>query len=187
MCGAAMPQHVVVLAMSCRRCIVVLQLHQHHAVTKRTVPVDTSREIDYFNNNKQYPEPCQYNQTFRFPEGYNQKLKRDDMQHTQVHIHVHVHVRMHMQCTHFTYYIHDYTHTYVHVTFVGASMSDYIETVLLSLLQGLDIFSEEDSKPFPILSSSEYGRRPALDVLDKQYVRVGTVKKDFYRSRGINV
>lgn len=52
-------------------------------------------------------------------------------------------------------------------------------------VQGLDLFSEEESRPFPILSSSEYGRRPALDVLDKKYVRDCTVKKDFYRSRGI--
>ena len=57
----------------------------------------------------------------------------------------------------------------------------------LSLLQGLGVLSEEESRQFPILSSSDYGRRQSLDVLDKKYVRVGTVKKEFYRSRGINV
>lgn len=46
---------------------------------------------------------------------------------------------------------------------------------------------EEDVKTVPILSSSVYGRRPAIEALEKHYVRVGVVKRDFYRPRGINV
>lgn len=54
-------------------------------------------------------------------------------------------------------------------------------------LQGLQVHDEEVSKAVPVLSSSVYGHRPPIDVLDKQHVRVGVVQKDFYRHRGINV
>ena len=47
------------------------------------------------------------------------------------------------------------------------------------------MYSEEVGKAVPVLSSSEYGHRPALDKLDRQHVRVGVVKRDFFRSRGI--
>ena len=51
---------------------------------------------------------------------------------------------------------------------------------------GLDVHSEEVKKPVPILSSSVYGH-PGLNQLEspeRKYVRVATVKKEFYRSCG---
>ena len=51
---------------------------------------------------------------------------------------------------------------------------------------GLNVHSEEVSKPVPILSSSVYGH-PVLKPLetpDRKYVRVATVKKEFYRPSG---
>ncbi len=55
-----------------------------HSVTRKAPEIDTSKNVDYFNNSKTYPEAVSYDQTFRFSEGYNARLKRDDMQHTQV-------------------------------------------------------------------------------------------------------
>ena len=57
----------------------------------------------------------------------------------------------------------------------------------MCLFQGLDIHSEEVSKAVPLLSSSVYGQLPPLETRDNAHVRVGSVKRDFFRSRGINV
>jgi hypothetical protein len=39
--------------------------------------------VSYFNNDKEQKYLSAYDQTFCVVEGYNQKLKRDDFQHTQ--------------------------------------------------------------------------------------------------------
>jgi len=44
----------------------------------------TDSEISYFNNNKVFPDVSIYDRTFRYTEGYNNKLKRDDFEYTQV-------------------------------------------------------------------------------------------------------
>ncbi|XP_028673635.1 uncharacterized protein C5orf49 homolog [Erpetoichthys calabaricus] len=53
--------------------------------------------------------------------------------------------------------------------------------------RGLDVHSEEMSRPVPVLSSSDYGRHQAyaLDKTDRQHVRVGYVRSEFYRKNGI--
>ncbi|XP_043922067.1 uncharacterized protein C5orf49 homolog [Protopterus annectens] len=53
--------------------------------------------------------------------------------------------------------------------------------------RGLDIYSEEISKPVPALSSSVYGRLLHLheDPSDRCFVRVGHVNSEFYRKNGI--
>ncbi|MBN3290180.1 DYH5 protein, partial [Polypterus senegalus] len=53
--------------------------------------------------------------------------------------------------------------------------------------RGLDVHSEEMSRPVPVLSSSDYGRHQAyaLDKTDRQHVRVGLVRSEFYRKNGI--
>ncbi|XP_028392601.1 uncharacterized protein C5orf49 homolog [Dendronephthya gigantea] len=53
--------------------------------------------------------------------------------------------------------------------------------------QGLDVHAEEQSKAVPILSSSVYGHRPPLEVPSRQHVRVGQVKRDFYRHCGATI
>jgi hypothetical protein len=66
-----------------------LQKIAHHPVTQKvaeTSTLDTSKRIDFFNNNKTHPEASSYDQTFRFQTGYNPKLKREDMQYTQVRL-----------------------------------------------------------------------------------------------------
>ena len=50
----------------------------------KAVTVDTTKPQNYFNSSKTHPEPSLYDQTFHFNANYNQKLKREDMQHTQV-------------------------------------------------------------------------------------------------------
>ena len=51
---------------------------------------------------------------------------------------------------------------------------------------GLDVHSEEVKKSVPVLSSSVYGhpQLQPLESTDRKYVRVATVKKEFYRPCG---
>ncbi|KAJ8395241.1 hypothetical protein AAFF_G00034430 [Aldrovandia affinis] len=53
--------------------------------------------------------------------------------------------------------------------------------------RGLDIHTEELSRPIGVLSSSEYGRRPPLLVYqpDRQFVRVAHIRTEFFRKNGI--
>ncbi|XP_072531997.1 cilia- and flagella-associated protein 90 [Salminus brasiliensis] len=53
--------------------------------------------------------------------------------------------------------------------------------------RGLDIFSEESSRPIAVLSSSEYGRRlpPLIYKPGRQFVRVAHIQSEFYRKNGI--
>ncbi|KAG5842410.1 cilia- and flagella-associated protein 90 [Anguilla rostrata] len=53
--------------------------------------------------------------------------------------------------------------------------------------RGLEIHGEELSRPIPILSSSEYGRRPPPLIYqpDRQFVRVAHVRSEFFRKNGI--
>ena len=51
----------------------------------------------------------------------------------------------------------------------------------------LNVLQEERSKSIPILSSSVYGFRTALEAPTREHVRVQCVKKGFYRSRGTNI
>ena len=46
--------------------------------------IESSDAINYFNNTAVHPESSIYDQTFHFTEGYNQRLQRADMEHTQV-------------------------------------------------------------------------------------------------------
>lgn len=52
---------------------------------------------------------------------------------------------------------------------------------------GLDILKEERSKKVPILSSSAYGFRPAIEAPMRDHVRVQWVQKGFFRSNGTNI
>ncbi len=65
------------------------QLNQRHPNTKKaaegeSVADGANTEMNYFNTSKTHPQPSSYNQTFHFDPGYNAKLKRDDMQYSQV-------------------------------------------------------------------------------------------------------
>ncbi|XP_066547098.1 cilia- and flagella-associated protein 90 [Amia ocellicauda] len=53
--------------------------------------------------------------------------------------------------------------------------------------RGLDVHTEERSRPVPILSSSEYGRRFPLEIYKpgRQFVRVGIIRSEFCRKNGI--
>ncbi|XP_056597954.1 cilia- and flagella-associated protein 90 isoform X1 [Triplophysa dalaica] len=52
--------------------------------------------------------------------------------------------------------------------------------------RGLDIFSEESSRPVPVLSSSVYGRfTPSQHDLGKTFGRVAHIRSDFYSKNGI--
>ncbi|XP_031555968.1 uncharacterized protein LOC116292756 [Actinia tenebrosa] len=51
----------------------------------------------------------------------------------------------------------------------------------------LDIYSEECKKDVPTLTSSQYGRRPALETPSRKHCRVLTVKRDFYRESGAHI
>ncbi|XP_028514116.1 uncharacterized protein C5orf49 homolog isoform X2 [Exaiptasia diaphana] len=51
----------------------------------------------------------------------------------------------------------------------------------------LNVYDEEKNKTVPTLSSSQYGRRPPLEAPSRRYVRVSTVKRDFYRESGANI
>lgn len=53
--------------------------------------------------------------------------------------------------------------------------------------RGLDVRAEEEERAVPLLSSSMYGNRPPLEVQSRQHVRVGLVKRDFYRHCGATV
>ena len=47
--------------------------------------LDTADQNDnYFNTRKTHAKVSSYDRTFHTEEGYSQKLKRDDLQHTQV-------------------------------------------------------------------------------------------------------
>nr|XP_020475801.1 uncharacterized protein C5orf49 homolog [Monopterus albus] len=53
--------------------------------------------------------------------------------------------------------------------------------------RGLNINEEEKSRPVPVLSSSEYGRRPVpvLYQTNRQYARVACIKAEFFMKNGI--
>ncbi|XP_073677438.1 cilia- and flagella-associated protein 90 [Garra rufa] len=52
--------------------------------------------------------------------------------------------------------------------------------------RGLDIFSEESSRPAPVLSSSVYGRfSPPQYVSGRSFARVAHIRSDFYNKNGI--
>lgn len=53
--------------------------------------------------------------------------------------------------------------------------------------QGLNVHGEEVEKDVPILMSSEYGHRPSLECPDRSHVRIGSVRREFYRSCGTNL
>ncbi|KAM6958994.1 cilia- and flagella-associated protein 90 [Aplochiton taeniatus] len=96
-----------------------------------------SKENAYFNSESKAPEMFLYDCVFHRPEGYNNKLHRDDRAHAKG--------------------------------------------------QGLDMYNEELSRPMPVLSSSCYGRRPSPPIYkpERQHVRVGHIRVDFFRKNGI--
>ncbi|XP_040909814.1 uncharacterized protein C5orf49 homolog [Toxotes jaculatrix] len=53
--------------------------------------------------------------------------------------------------------------------------------------RGLDINKEEKSRAVPVLSSSEYGRRPVPIPYEtgRQYARVACIKAEFFMKNGI--
>ncbi|KAI7798622.1 cilia- and flagella-associated protein 90 [Triplophysa rosa] len=52
--------------------------------------------------------------------------------------------------------------------------------------RGLDIFSEESSRPVPVLSSSVCGRfTPSQHDLGKTFARIAHIHSDFYSKNGI--
>ncbi|KAI2652697.1 hypothetical protein H4Q32_005968 [Labeo rohita] len=52
--------------------------------------------------------------------------------------------------------------------------------------RGLDIFSEESSRPAPVLSSSVYGRfSPPQYDSGRSFARVAHIRSDFYNKNGI--
>ncbi|XP_056110438.1 cilia- and flagella-associated protein 90 [Rhinichthys klamathensis goyatoka] len=52
--------------------------------------------------------------------------------------------------------------------------------------RGLDIFSEESSRPAPVLSSSEYGQySPLQSDSGGSFARVAHIRSDFYSKNGI--
>ena len=55
------------------------------------------------------------------------------------------------------------------------------------VFQGLDVEGEERGRAVPVLANSEYGHRPPLETPDRQHVRVGLVKREFYRTTGTNI
>merc|ERR1712108_70788 len=52
---------------------------------------------------------------------------------------------------------------------------------------GLDVYTEEHSKAVPLLASSEYGRTKAIEKPVREHVRIESVYKGFYRSRGTGI
>ncbi|XP_018422724.1 PREDICTED: uncharacterized protein C5orf49 homolog [Nanorana parkeri] len=54
--------------------------------------------------------------------------------------------------------------------------------------KGLDLHNEETSRPVPVLSSSEYGRHLHLivDKVNRDHVRVGVVRLEFFRKSGMS-
>ena len=64
-----------------------LQATKYHPGTRKASEahhVDTRQQLGYFNNNKCHAKVSTYDRTFHVTEGYCSKLKRDDLQHTQV-------------------------------------------------------------------------------------------------------
>ncbi|XP_008293387.1 uncharacterized protein C5orf49 homolog [Stegastes partitus] len=51
--------------------------------------------------------------------------------------------------------------------------------------RGLNVNEEEKSRAVPVLSSSVYGRRPAIDRPGQQYARVACIKAEFFMKNGI--
>ena len=63
------------------------QVTKYHAANRKaseTQHCDTNQRLTYFNNSKTHSQISTYDRTFHMPEGYCSKLKRDDLQHTQV-------------------------------------------------------------------------------------------------------
>ena len=54
-------------------------------------------------------------------------------------------------------------------------------------MQGLDVLGEESEREVPVLANSVYGHRPPLETPDRHHVRVGLVKREFYRTTGTNI
>ena len=55
------------------------------------------------------------------------------------------------------------------------------------VLQGLDVEGEERERAVPVLTNSVYGHRQPLETPDRQHVRVGLVRREFYRATGTNI
>ncbi|XP_043546949.1 uncharacterized protein C5orf49 homolog [Chiloscyllium plagiosum] len=51
--------------------------------------------------------------------------------------------------------------------------------------QGLNVNDEERARTVPVLSSSFYGKRPALESPNRTFVRIARVQTEFYRRNGI--
>ena len=49
------------------------------------------------------------------------------------------------------------------------------------------MFGEESKRAVPVLANSVYGHRPPVEIPDRQHVRVGLVKREFYRATGTNI
>ena len=77
--------------------------------------------------------------------------------------------------------------TYDRMFHVKEGYSSKLKRDDLQHTQGLNVHVEEEGKSVPVLSSSDYGHRPPLETPDRQHVRVGLVKRDFYRSCGTNM
>ena len=64
--------------------------------------------------------------------------------------------------------------------------SDTLVKVTPNTEETLFCFDQEKDKAVPILSSSAYGHRKPLEPPSRQHVRVGLIKRDFYRACGPN-
>ncbi|KAG5264793.1 hypothetical protein AALO_G00258080 [Alosa alosa] len=53
--------------------------------------------------------------------------------------------------------------------------------------RGLDFYIEESTRPLPVLSSSEYGRRlpPPSNQSGRQFAQVNIIQAEFFRKNGI--
>ncbi|XP_048378264.1 cilia- and flagella-associated protein 90 [Stegostoma tigrinum] len=92
-------------------------------------------ELTYFGNQKKEVSVLLYDQVFKVHEGYNNKIHRDDREHSNN--------------------------------------------------QGLNVNAEERARIVPVLSSSIYGKRPALESTNRSFVRIARVQTEFYRRNGI--
>jgi len=77
--------------------------------------------------------------------------------------------------------------TYDRTFHVEEGYSSKLKRDDLQHTQGLDVHAEEVNKSVPILTSSVYGHRVPLETPDRKHVRVGLVKREFYRSCGTNI
>lgn len=77
--------------------------------------------------------------------------------------------------------------TFDHTFHVEEGYSSKLKRDDLQHTQGLDVHAEEVDKSVPVLSSSVYGHRQPLETPDRHHVRVGLVKREFYRSCGTNL